>query len=52
MYFVPISIYLGTMTPLECLYAILQQFAWMLVLYGLTRLMWQAAIKKLVIQGG
>ena len=52
MYFVPISIYLGTMAPLDCLYAILQQFAWMVVLYGLTRLMWRAAIKKLVIQGG
>jgi ABC-2 type transport system permease protein len=52
MYFVPISIYLGTMAPLDCLYAILQQFAWMVLLYGLTRLMWRAAIKKLVIQGG
>ena len=52
MYFVPISIYLGTMAPLDCLYSILQQFAWMLVLYGVTRLMWRAAIKKLVIQGG
>jgi ABC-2 type transport system permease protein len=52
MYFVPISIYLGKMAPLECLSSILQQFAWMLVLYGVTRLMWRAAIKKLVIQGG
>jgi ABC-2 type transport system permease protein len=52
MYFVTISIYLGTMAPLDCLYAILQQFAWMVLLYGLTRLMWRAAIKKLVIQGG
>jgi ABC-2 type transport system permease protein len=51
-YFVPISIYLGTLTPLDCLYAILQQFAWIAVLYGLTMLEWRAAIKKLVIQGG
>ena len=51
-YFVPISIYMGKLTPLDCLYAILQQFAWMVVLYGLIRLEWRAAIKKLVIQGG
>jgi ABC-2 type transport system permease protein len=51
-YFVPISIYLGKLTPLDCLYAFLQQFAWMVVLYGLIMLVWQAAIKKLVIQGG
>jgi len=51
-YFVPISIYLGTLTPRDCLYAILQQFAWMIILYGLTMLEWRAAMKKLVIQGG
>jgi ABC-2 type transport system permease protein len=51
-YFVPISIFMGKLTPLDCLYAILQQFAWMVVLYGLIRLEWRAAIKKLVIQGG
>jgi ABC-2 type transport system permease protein len=51
-YFVPISIYLGTLTPRDCLYAILQQFAWMIILYGLIMLEWRAAMKKLVIQGG
>jgi ABC-type uncharacterized transport system permease subunit len=52
MYFAPISIFLGTVTPLDCLYIILQQFGWMIVLYGVIMITWRAAIKKLVIQGG
>jgi ABC-2 type transport system permease protein len=52
MYFAPISIFLGTVTPLDCLYIILQQFGWMFVLYAVIMVMWRAAIKKLVIQGG
>lgn len=52
MYFIPISVYLGKLTAMDCMFSILQQFAWMLILYGLITLVWRAAIKKLVIQGG
>ncbi len=52
MYYVPISIYLGKLEYAECWFAVLQQIIWAGILYGITRLVWHAAIKKLVIQGG
>jgi len=52
MYFVPISIYLGKVELVDSMYLLIQQLIWIVVLFGMTRLMWRAAIKKLVIQGG
>jgi ABC-2 type transport system permease protein len=52
MYFVPISVYLGQVTPIDCLNLILQQFLWIGILYLLTKVVWRTAINKLVIQGG
>jgi ABC-2 type transport system permease protein len=52
VYFIPISIYLGKLGITDCWFSLLQQLIWVLVLYGMARLIWQAAVKKLVIQGG
>jgi len=52
MYFVPISVFLGKVELVDCMYLLIQQLIWIVVLFGMTRLMWRAAIKKLVIQGG
>ncbi len=52
IYFVPISIYLGKFEIVDCTYLMMQQLIWIVILFGVTRLMWHAAIKKLVIQGG
>lgn len=52
MYFVPISIFLGKVELVDCMYLLIQQLIWIVVLFGITRLMWHPAIKKLVIQGG
>lgn len=52
MYFVPISVFLGKVEPVDCMYLLIQQLIWIVVLFGMTRLMWRMAIKKLVVQGG
>ena len=52
IYYVPLSIFLGKVEFVDCLYLLLQQFIWVAVFYGLSRLIWHTAIKKLVIQGG
>ena len=52
VYFVPITIYLGRMELSEAVGAILQQVAWIGVLFAVERVVWAAAVKRLVIQGG
>jgi len=52
MYFVPISVFMGKVGLVDCVYLLLQQFLWIVGLFILSRLMWRTAIKKLVIQGG
>jgi ABC-2 type transport system permease protein len=52
MYFVPTSIFLGKVDTADCWLLIFHQVIWIFFLYVLMRLMWNAAIKKLVIQGG
>jgi len=52
LYFVPISIFLGKVGLIDCIYLVIQQLVWIAILFGATRLTWHAAIKKLVIQGG
>jgi ABC-2 type transport system permease protein len=52
IYHVPISIYLGRMSIVGSVVALAQQLLWVLVLYGLERLLWSRGIRRLVIQGG
>lgn len=52
MVYTPISIYLGIASGYQALYAILFQFVWVLVLFIISRVFYNAAIKKVVIMGG
>ena len=52
MYFAPTSIFLGKVDLGESMFLLIQQLIWILILFGLTKLIWHTAIKKLVIQGG
>lgn len=52
IYFVPISIYLGSVPADEILSNILIQLAWAAGLFIAGQVLWSAAQKKLVIQGG
>jgi ABC-2 type transport system permease protein len=52
IYYVPISIYLGRLSIADSLLALGQQALWVLILYGLERLLWGRGIRQLVIQGG
>lgn len=52
VYFIPISIFLGRLEVQDCWFMILQQVIWIIIFYGITRIIWNAAIKKLVFQGG
>jgi ABC-2 type transport system permease protein len=52
IYFIPITIYLGQLTGNELLFSLIKQCLWIIFLAGAGRLLWNRAIKKLVIQGG
>jgi len=52
IYFVPISIYLGSVPMDEILSNILMQLVWVVGLFIAGQVLWNAAQKKLVIQGG
>ena len=52
IYFVPISIFLGKFDIIQCLYLLLTQLIWIILLYLLSVYIWKKAIHKLVVQGG
>jgi ABC-2 type transport system permease protein len=52
IYFTPISIYLGQMPNDEIYSSVLRQIIWVLILSVVGQLLWKAATKKLVVQGG
>ncbi|HEX2925013.1 MAG TPA: ABC-2 family transporter protein [Ruminiclostridium sp.] len=52
IYYIPISIYLGQVPANEIAFAIIKQFVWVLILFGIGQLLWKTATKKLVVQGG
>lgn len=52
IYFVPISIYLGQIPTDEILFNLVKQVFWAALLIGIGHLLWRAATKKLVVQGG
>ncbi|HXQ36801.1 MAG TPA: ABC-2 family transporter protein, partial [Anaerolineales bacterium] len=51
-YYIPISIYIGRLTGMEAIQGLGFQIAWLVVLVLLSRLLWSAAHRRLVVQGG
>jgi ABC-2 type transport system permease protein len=49
---VPVNIYLGKLAGPEAYEALLQQVLWVVVLWGLGRLIWAQASKKITVYGG
>lgn len=52
MSYTPVMIYMGKYGPYEVLFRIGIQIVWALLVYGLSKLIWLFAIKKLCVQGG
>ena len=52
IYFTPVQIYLGQLSPREILVKCLIQLVWIVVLYVCGTLLWEKGKKKLVVQGG
>ena len=52
LYFVPLSVYLGKVTPAEFLPLFLVQWGWIIGIVLLERLVWARGIRKIVVQGG
>lgn len=52
IYYQPISIYLGQIPVNEMLETFVIQLFWIGLLYGIGKILWLSATKKLVIQGG
>ena len=52
MFYVPISIYLGKIKLEEAWGLVLQQGIWIVILFILTKIVWEISKKKLVVQGG
>ncbi|MDF2986930.1 MAG: ABC-type uncharacterized transport system, permease component [Eubacterium sp.] len=52
IYYIPIAIYLGQIPVNEILFNILKQFFWIFILTSIGHIVWKAATKKLVVQGG
>lgn len=50
--YTPVMIYLDKLTGKAMALAIGQQLLWIFILYGISELMWQMAIKRLTILGG
>lgn len=52
IYFIPISIYLGQIPTNEIVFSICKQLLWIFILTVIGHILWKAATKKLVVQGG
>jgi len=52
IYFTPVQIYLGQLTPKEIGMKFLVQLLWIVVLYLLGNILWEKGKRKLVVQGG
>lgn len=52
VYFTPVQIYLGQLSPREILQQCLIQLIWIVVIYGVGHMLWIQGQKKLVVQGG
>lgn len=52
IYFIPIEIYLGTISVDEIVNCYVRQVIWIMILYLISRIMWGFGKKRLVVQGG
>jgi len=52
IFYTPIRIYLGQIPQEEIWTSMLRQVVWVVLLFGIGQLMWKAAAKKMVVQGG
>jgi ABC-2 type transport system permease protein len=52
IYSTPLLIYLGTIGPQQYARAFILQGVWLVVFAGAAALMWQAARRRVVVQGG
>ena len=52
MSYTPVMIYMGKYGVYEIIFRIGLQILWAVLLYGLSKLIWFGAIKKLCVQGG
>lgn len=52
IYYVPINIFLGKTSAIQSLEMLMNQCIWILLLSGLSYIMWRKGTKKLVVQGG
>lgn len=52
MSYTPVMIYMGKYTPQQTAIMIGLQAVWALVIYGISKLIWVGAIKRLCVQGG
>jgi len=50
--YTPVMIYMGTYNISETIFFLGLQVFWIIVFFGLSKLIWSAAIKKLCVQGG
>ena len=50
--YTPVMIYMGMYSASEILRSFALQIFWMVVMYGVTKLIWRSAVKHLSIQGG
>lgn len=52
IYFIPNSIFIGRISGAEIALSIAVQLFWLVICYGLLRLVWKKAAQKVVVQGG
>lgn len=52
MNYIPVMIYLGKIGQQEVFKALLTQAIWIVILYGISRIFWKSAIRRLTIMGG
>ncbi len=50
--YTPVMIYMGMYSTSQILFSFGLQAFWLLVMYGVTKLIWRSAVKHLAIQGG
>ncbi|MBQ3330657.1 MAG: ABC-2 family transporter protein [Ruminococcus sp.] len=50
--YTPVMIYMGMYSTPQILWCFALQLFWLIVMFGLTKLIWRSAVKHLAIQGG
>jgi len=52
LFFIPISIYLGRINSSGLIWGIAKQIIWITILFIISQILWKAAVKRLVVEGG